>query len=220
MGDRYPPAAVSTSADALGEDGPGPKSKTGRGVEEVHLWIGDNRVAVRCQMHPDFDESRLFGVEREVSAVWVVGVLARHLTELNAPAEEPDEEEDAGEKDTETATGEGSPLDAFAQEVVALSRWAMNHNDGEPDNKWPTPLRLAVALALFNLEYLSDMGPGPGYTWDQAMVRLVHGMTHRPGDINVWFGGIRDALDRSNDKHRALWLPSIPTSAGSGETMS
>jgi hypothetical protein len=78
--------------------------------------------------------------------------------------------------------------------------WVLRFNDGARDDKWKLPYRLAVALVLLNFEYLEDIGPGPGYTLEQAMLLLYTGMTHPSADLDAWMLAIRDAT-RHPDLH-------------------
>jgi hypothetical protein len=119
----------------------------------------------------------------------MVGVLAGHLAQHAAEAaEEPAEEEPAAPAATVP------PLDEFGREVASRCRWALVYNEGDPDNTWPDPYRLAVELVLGNHEYLHDMGDGPGYSPQDAVFLLVSGMTNRPPSIDAWISTIRQEI--------------------------
>jgi hypothetical protein len=174
------------------------------GADAAYLLIGSDSISVGCDLHPDFTESHGFDKDRRVPATWVVSVLASHLKIHPAPPQEPPAEEPANP--TATAV---SQLDAFGQTVASHCRWAMAHNDGDPSSTWPVPLQLAVALALGNHLYLSGMGPGPGYTPQQALTLLFEGMPHPPSDADAWIQAIRAESRRpGGSKQSGLVLPS------------
>lgn len=174
------------------------------GADAAYLLIGADSISVGCDLHPDFTEAHGFDEGRRVPATWVVGVLASHLTEHSAPPQEPPAEVPVNP--TATAVAQ---LDAFGQRVAAHCRWAMDHNDGDPDSAWPVPLQLAVGLVLGNHLYLSGMGPGPGYSPQQALTLLFEGMTHPPSDADAWIQAIRAESRQPGSKEQSgLVLPS------------
>jgi hypothetical protein len=159
---------------------------------------------VQCHTHPQYSETHPYDDERHVPATWVVSTMSRHLQDhATAPAEEP-----ADEADALSATA-GAGLDEFAREVASRCRWAMDHNDGDPDDNWSLNLRIAVALAMGNELYLRDIGPGPGYSPQEAAVFLVRGMSSRPQNFDAWISGIRQEIRRLGEQpNPGLWVPS------------
>lgn len=164
-------------------------------ADRVYLWIGDDNVALRCHVHPDFNEVRAYGRDRKVPAAWMVGLLARHLAQHT---EEAAEEEPAAPA---TAT---LPLDDFGGEVVRRCRWAIHHSMGDPYIKWPQLYQVAVALVLGNHLFLEDLGPG--YTPDTATFLLVSSMKNPPTDIDTWIKTVRGHIQQPGD----MWSPSDP----------
>jgi hypothetical protein len=154
------------------------------GADDIHLRIDVGAVVLWCASHPEFSKSFAYGEDRTVPAVWLASELAAHLEEHVLAAEQ----EPAGQ------TAVMSGLDPFSAEIATPCTWAMRFNEGDPDDKWELPFRLAVALVLLNFEYLEDIGPGPGYTPEQAMLLLYSGMTHPPADFDGWMLAIRDAI--------------------------
>ncbi|XVU28147.1 hypothetical protein ACQPZJ_14215 [Actinoplanes sp. CA-054009] len=151
------------------------------GAEHLYLHIGDNSGSLRCSDHPELGEAYPLDVQRNLRAAWIVGVVARHLKDHAAESAAP------------VATA-GPQLDPFAREVAKHCRWAIDHHRGDPLDDWPLDIQLAVALVLFNIDYLADIGPGPGYTAETAMLRLFSGEHRPPADPMAWFAGIRDAI--------------------------
>ena len=183
--------AISSSSDAE------------TGVDGVYLVISGEAVVLRCDTHPEFTASCAYGDGERVLARWVVDAFIGHIKD-HAPAS------DCGIADEpiRPATAAVSPLDEFGRTVAVLCRWAMDHNDGDPHEGWATGEQLAVALVLGNHLYLQDMGPGPGYTPEQAVFRLVSGMTHRPPSMDSWIAAIRDEIRQPGDSARGgLLLP-------------
>jgi hypothetical protein len=189
-GSAAPDAGSAAPADDPDQAASTANPRTGAvpGADSVYLWVGDSTVALRCHLHPDFTESHAYGMDGEVPAAWMVGVLAGHLAEHAADsAEDPADEEPSDEEPATTA----SALDEFGREVAVRCRWALVYNEGDPDDAWSIPYRLAVALVLGNHLYLRSMGDGPGYSPQDAMLLLYSGMTHSPPDIGAWIGAIR-----------------------------
>ncbi|WP_199515909.1 hypothetical protein [Nucisporomicrobium flavum] len=177
------------------------------GADQIAFHIGEQAVTARCALHLDFAETYPYGDDRQVPATWFVRVLADHLSDH--PADAPDAPA------VEKPAAEASQLDEFEREVAARCRWAMTVNASDPDNSWPDRYRIAVALVLGNLAYLRDMGPGPGYTPEQAAVLLIRGMTRPPANLETWIGAIRDDIKPPpRDGQRGLWLP--PTQPRTG----
>ncbi|GAA3348856.1 hypothetical protein GCM10020358_68870 [Amorphoplanes nipponensis] len=179
------------------------------GTDQISFHVGEHAVTSRCALHPDFTESYPYGHDRLVPATWFVRVLTEHLN--NHPAATPDTpavEQPAPDQAGVLSTAPALPLDEFGREVVARCRWATDINDDDPRGDWPLALRLAVALVLGNTNYLLDMGPGPGYTPDQAAVQLVRSMTHPPANLRSWIEAIRNEIKppQPGSPH-APWLP-------------
>jgi hypothetical protein len=192
----------------------------------IYLLIGADgeTVSLRCDTHPEFVVSCKIGSDRRVPAAWVIGTQGAHLVEhFSLPKEELAEEElaegEAAEEEPERlGAGAVSELDVFGREVVARCRWAIDFNEGDPFNSWPDLYRIAVALVLGNHLYLREMGPGPGYSPEEAAVFLVRGMEHRPADLGAWIGAIRAEVRSPEPARRGdLWLPASPAPGVEGE---
>lgn len=69
----------------------------------------------------------------------------------------------------------GSHADEYACDIVARTRWARDHNAGEPKGAWSTGEKEAVALVLDNQDYLDAVGT----TRQQAGSRLAGGRGRR-----------------------------------------
>jgi hypothetical protein len=166
------------------------------GADDIHLRIDAGTVVLQCASHPDFSRAFTFAEDRTVPAVWLAGELSNHLEEHALAAEQ----ESADEPTGQAAVTSG--LDPFAAEIANRCNWAMRFNEGDPDDKWELPFRLAVALVLLNFEYLEDIGPGPGYTPEQATLLLYKGMTQPPADFDAWMLAIRDAISHPGQQLR------------------
>lgn len=99
--------------------------------------------------------------------------------------------------------------DHFAQDILARSRWAFDHNAGHPKPAWSTGEKLAVALVLDDEHTFAEWSrPGRDLpTWRDfvawykharadAAQRVYGGMINPPGDFTAWLNDIRAALDR------------------------
>jgi hypothetical protein len=180
-----------------------PASGAVPGADGVYLSISADAVTLRCDTHADLAVSYPYGDDRKVPTSWVVSVLANHMkNHPAAPADGPSDDETA-----ETATVAVSRLDDFGRAIATRCRWAIDTNDGDPDDAWPTADRIAVALVLGNHEYLEDMGPGPGYSPQQAAFRLWSGMAQQPPDIDAWISAIRSEIRGDASKPGAPWRP-------------
>ncbi|MEV6349594.1 hypothetical protein [Actinoplanes sp. NPDC051851] len=192
---QRPSGPPATTGPDKGSDTTGAGAGAVPEADQVYLWIGDDTVAVRCRVHPDFNEVRAYGPDREVPASWMIGLLARHLAQHTAEA--------ANEESAAPVTI-GVPLDDFGREVVRRCRWAIEHGAGDPYIKWPHLYQVAVALVLGNHLHLEDVGPG--YTMDSAASLLVSSMKNPPADIAMWVITIRGNLQLPGD----MWSPSDP----------
>jgi hypothetical protein len=157
------------------------------GAEAVYLWIGDEAVFVRCEGHPQLDESHAYDADRKVPATWMVSVLAIHMKEHAAEAAQ----QAAADEPADSVALAVSPLDEFGRDVVRRCLWAIDHNEGDPSDTWETPYQLAVALTMGNHLYLRGMGDGLGYAPATGMLLLLQGMTHQPANIDRWIAAIR-----------------------------
>jgi hypothetical protein len=179
------------------------------GADQISFHIGEQALTAQCALHPDFAESHPYGDDQLVPATWFVRVLSEHL---NAhPAATPDApavEQLAADPAGVLSMAPALPLDEFSREVVARCRWATDINDDDPRGDWPLELRLAVALVLGNTDYLRDMGPGPGYTADQAAELLVRSMPHPPANLRAWIEAIRNEIKpQQPGSPHTPWLP-------------
>lgn len=178
------------------------------GADQLYLLIGPSTIAVQCHTHPQYNETHPYDAdERRVPGTWVVASMFRHLQDHATATPEAPADEAAAPIAT-ASTG----LDDFAREVAYRCRWAIDANEGDPDDRWPINYRIAVALVLGNLPYLRDMGPGPGYSPKDAAVLLVRGMTNPPQDLDGWIDAIRKEIRRpGSEPDQGLWLPSSVT---------
>ncbi|WP_045740303.1 hypothetical protein [Actinoplanes rectilineatus] len=179
------------------------------GADQISFHLGKQAVTARCALHPDFAESYPYGDDHLVPATWFVRVLSDHLNDHpTAIPDTPAVEQPAPDQAAVLSTASALPLDAFGREVAARCRWATDINDDDPRSDWPIAVRLAVALVLGNTDYLGDMGPGPGYTADQAAVLLVRSMTHPPANLRAWIEAIRHEIKAPRpDSGHTPWLP-------------
>lgn len=170
-------------------------SRTGAvdGVDGICLLVEGGSVTLRCDTHSDFAESYMYGIDHRVPASWVVGVLTQHLRDHGPALEEP-----AGD-DPAPVAATASRLEEFGREVASRCRWAMEFNQGDPDDEWPEEFQIAVALVLGNLDFLRSMEPGPGYTPQQAVLRLWAGIGAPPVDPGVWMAAIRVEITSPGD---------------------
>ena len=168
----------------------------------LYLKIGETEVTVRCHRHPNYTSQAhpYSATEREVPGAWLVNTIAIHFKvhEGEAPVEEP----------VRPAATVGVGLDDFGRAVAEKCRWAMDFNQGDPHNKWMTEDQLAVALVLGNAEYLGDMGPGPGYTPETALLLLISAKPQLAPNIDNWISKVRTAIKRPDAARRPeLWMP-------------
>jgi hypothetical protein len=179
------------------------------GADQISLHVGEQAVTIRCALHPGFTKSYPHGDDRLVPATWFVRVLTEHLNDH--PAATPDApavEQPASDHSGVIKTAGVLPLDTFGREVAARCRWATDINDDDPRGDWPIAVRIAVALVLGNTDYLQDMGPGPGYTPEQAAVLLVRSMTHPPANLRAWIEAVRHEIKAPRpDSGHTPWLP-------------
>jgi hypothetical protein len=85
-----------------------------------------------------------------------------------------------------------SNLDNFATDTARRCKWAVHHNNGQPDGGWSMREQLAVALVLRNRMHLVLMG----YTIDEAIRVLRDGMSNPPAasEFTAWLERIRAAI--------------------------
>jgi hypothetical protein len=78
--------------------------------------------------------------------------------------------------------------DSFAADITVRTRWALEHNHGEPKAAWSTGEKLAVGLVLGNRPYLD----AARYTSQEAASRLSGDLMG--AEVGRWLSGVRFAL--------------------------
>jgi hypothetical protein len=81
-------------------------------------------------------------------------------------------------------------VDDFAKDIAAKARWAIVHNDGQPNPAWSTGERLIVALVIDDPDTLAE----EDCTRHQVLQRLAGDIGGTVAEAEAWIKEVRAAL--------------------------